>query len=514
MDLHLSEKDTAGMTPDQIRALKRELSSLLLEKESRVKFNQFKYTFPDTGYLRREKYVKHMKFMEAGATYRQRLALWGNRVGKTMMAAYEYTGHLTGKYPPWWKGRRFYRPTDCWMAGNTSISTRDILQKAMLGDPALLPSSLGTGMIPLEYIKGNPTKKHGVPNALETVIVKHFDMNGEYDGDSVLTFKSYEQGRKSFEGTAKDAIELDEEPPIDIHTECLLRTMTTGGILTLTFTPLQGLTDVVLMYLPGGKIPNGLTELKGSVYVLMATWDDAPHLTKQMQDELWASIPPFQRDARKKGIPQLGSGAIYPVSDELLECDPFEIPPHWKRGYALDVGWNKTAALWGALDPESDILYCCSEHALGEAQPAIHAAAINARGKWIPGTIDPAARGRSQIDGQKLIEIYRDDLGLNLIAANNAVEAGLYEVWTRMSTGRLKIFKNLVQIWDEKRIYRRNEKGIVVKEFDHLMDCLRYLVMMIHIIGSQKPASDYIAEAQRRIRLVYSSSRRAGSMSA
>lgn len=476
-----------------------------------MRYRKFFYTFPDEGPLRRELYAKHMKFMAAGATYRQRLALWGNRVGKTEMGAYEATCHLTGKYPSWWTGRRFYRPVGIWAAGNTSISTRDILQKAMLGDPALLPGSLGTGMLPKEFIKGEPTKKHGVPNAIETVVVRHYDENGNYDGDSVITFKSYEQGRKSFEGTSKDLIWLDEEPPMDIHTECLLRTMTTGGMLMLTFTPLQGLTEVVLLYLPGGKVRSA--EMKSAVYVLLATWDDAPHLTKEMKDELWASIPPFQRDARKKGIPQLGAGAIYPVADELLECEPFEIPPHWKRGYALDVGWNKTAALWGALDPDTDILYVYSEHALGEAQPAIHAASINARGRWIPGTIDPAARGRSQDDGTRLITIYRD-LGLSLIPANNAVEAGLYEVWSRMSTGRLKIFKNLVQIWDEKRIYRRDEKGKVVKEFDHIMDCLRYLVMMIYIIGAQKPAGDYTNEAKRRLRLVHSAGRGTSSMSA
>jgi len=512
MTVLLSDNDVQGMTAEQVVGLKRELETLLLEKESRARFRSFFYTFPDAGPLRREKYVKHMKFMAAGAKYRQRLALWGNRIGKTRMAAFENTCHLTGKYPEWWTGHRFYRPVDIWMAGNTSISTRDILQKEMLGDPALMPGSLGSGMIPQEYIKGNPTKKHGVPNALETVVVKHYDANGDYDGDSVLTFKSYEQGRKSFEGTKKDLIELDEEPPMDIHTECLLRTMTTGGLLMLTFTPLQGLTAVVLMYLPNGKIPNGKTEVEGSVYVSMATWDDAPHLTKQMQDDLWASIPPFQRDARKKGIPQLGSGAIYPVSDELLEIADFEIPAHFKKGFACDVGWNKTAALWGALDEESDILYIYSEHYLGEAQPAIHASAINARGKWISGTIDPAARGRSQIDGESLMNAYRD-LGLSLVPANNAVEAGLYEVWTRMSTGRLRIFKSLSHIWDEKRIYRRNEKGAVVKDFDHLMDCLRYLVMMIRIIGAQKPAGNFINEANRRLRLI-SGGRRTSSMSA
>ena len=42
--------------------------------------------------------------------------------------------------------------------------------------------------------------------------------------------------------------------------------------------------------------------------------------------------------------------------------------------------------------------------------------------------IDPAASGRSQTDGTQLIRVYRD-LGLNLTAADNSVDAGLTTVW-------------------------------------------------------------------------------------
>ncbi len=45
------------------------------------------------------------------------------------------------------------------------------------------------------------------------------------------------------------------QPPMDIYAECLLRTMTTNGLLILTFTPLQGLTELVLSFLPGGRLP-------------------------------------------------------------------------------------------------------------------------------------------------------------------------------------------------------------------------------------------------------------------
>ena len=213
-----------------------------------------------------------------------------------------------------------------------------------------------------------------------------------------------------------------------------------------------------------------------SRYVGMATWDDVPHLSARQKAELLASIPLYQRDARSKGIPQLGSGAIYPVPESDILCDPIEFPVWWPRAYGLDVGWNRTAAIWGCRDPDADIVYLYSEYYRSLAEPAVHVTSINARGKWIPGVIDPASRGRSQHDGHQLLQSYID-LGLDLAMADNAVETGLFEVYQRLSTGRLKVFRTLTNFLMEYRLYRRDERGHVVKTFDHLMDASRYLVM-------------------------------------
>jgi hypothetical protein len=248
--------------------------------------------------------------------------------------------------------------------------------------------------------------------------------------------------------------------------------MTNDGLVMLTFTPLMGMSETVMMFLPNGTIEPGAF---GSKYVGMATWDDVPHLTKQQKDELWASIPPFQRDARSKGIPQLGSGAIYPVPESDIVIDDFDLPAHWPRCFGMDVGWNRTACVWGALDNESGTAYLYSEYYRGQAEPALHAEAIRARGA-IPGVIDPASRGRAQTDGQQLLGLYRRQ-GLDIAVANNAVDSGLYEVWQRMTSGRLKVFKSLRNWINEFRLYRRDDKGRVVKENDHLMDATRYLIV-------------------------------------
>lgn len=201
-----------------------------------------------------------------------------------------------------------------------------------------------------------------------------------------------------------------------------------------------------------------------------------PHLSDAAKAELEAAIPPHQREARSKGIPSIGSGKIYPVPEADIVVADFAIPDHWPRAYGMDVGWQTTACIWGALDRDSDVLYLYSEHYAGDAIPAVHAQAIKARGEWIPGSIDPASRGRSQIDGQQLIEIYRS-LGLDLEPANNAVSAGIYEIWQRMVGGRFKVFASLQNWIAEFRLYRRDEKGKLVKVKDHAQDACRYLVM-------------------------------------
>lgn len=230
---------------------------------------------------------------------------------------------------------------------------------------------------------------------------------------------------------------------------------------------------------------------------VQATWDDAPHLTQKQKDDLWAAIPPHQRDARAKGIPQLGSGVIYPIAESDIVCEPFEIPVYFRKAYGLDVGWKRTAAIWAAYDPDNDIAYLYAEHYRGEAEPAVHAQAIKSKGEWIPGVIDPASRGRSQHDGEQLYKAYRDDLGLKITIADNAVEAGIFEVWQRLSSGRLKVFPSCRNFLSEFRIYRRDEKGKVVKENDHLMDAARYLCMSGLQVSAQPPHNQWGKMAHR-----------------
>lgn len=213
-------------------------------------------------------------------------------------------------------------------------------------------------------------------------------------------------------------------------------------------------------------------------YVVNAGWDHVPHLTEQDKASLLAGIQPYQRDARSKGLPVLGAGSIFPVPENYVLTDPFPIPEWMPQVYALDVGWRTTCAIWGAYDQDNDCVYLTGEHYKADSEPPVHAAAILARGDWMVGVIDPAARGRSQKDGERLIEVYRK-LGLRtLYPADNTLEAGIHECWVRLSTGRMKIFRTLPCWLQEYRFYQRDEKGKVkAGQADHAMDAMRYLVM-------------------------------------
>jgi phage terminase large subunit-like protein len=166
----------------------------------------------------------------------------GNQLGKTVAGSNEWAMHLTGKYPTWWPGFRFAEPGRFWAGGETRVSTRDTIQKLLVGEPEK-EEEWGTGAIPGDDIL-DTFRAMGVANALDSITVKHVS-----GGSSTLLFKAYEQGRAKWQGDTLNGVWYDEEPPLDIYTEGLTRTNATGGLVMLTFTPLKGMSDVVQMFL-------------------------------------------------------------------------------------------------------------------------------------------------------------------------------------------------------------------------------------------------------------------------
>lgn len=393
----------------------------------------------------------------------------GNQLGKTLAGGYEAAMHATGRYPEWWEGKRFNGPTKAWVAGVTGESTRDNPQRILMGDVG----QYGTGAIPgaciIDY-----TAARGVANLIDTIRVKHIS-----GGDSIIGLKAYEKGREKWQGETLHWVWFDEEPPQDIYTEGLTRTNVNQGITFITFTPLLGMSDVVMRFMGSSAMPN--------THVTTMTIDDAEHYTKEQRDSIVASYPAHEREARTKGIPILGSGRIFPIVEESIAEDRIEIPRHWPRIVGLDLGWDHpAAAVWMAWDRDTDCVHIYDCWRERNTTPLIQGPIIRSRGAWIPvAWPHDALQHDKGGSAEQLAQQYRD-AGVNMLperstfedGKTSGVEAGLMLMLERMETGRIKVAKHLNDWWEEFRLYHRKD-GKVVKERDDLMSATRYGMMML-----------------------------------
>ncbi len=435
---------------------------------------------------RYQPYAKQADF-HANRT-RERLLMAGNQLGKSLSAAAETAMHLTGRYPAWWSGHRMRGPCRIVVAGVTSQLVRDSCQVLLCGFPA---RELGTGYIPREDII-DATTSRGVPSAYDIVRVAHHDPDGNPDGESLLYFRAYEQGRERIQALTLDAVWLDEEPPVDYYIEAMTRTNVAMGPVYLTFTPLQGMSDVVRRYLSEPSTARSVTTM---------TIHDVGHYTDAQRAAIIASYPAHERDARTMGVPMLGSGAVFPVAEDDIVVDAMPIPAHWPRIVGIDFGWDHpTAAIWMAWDRDADTIYLTDVYKAREQPVVIHAAAIRARGPWQPVAWPHDGLQHDKGAGIQLAEQYRA-AGLNMLpematfpdseehtgTSRVSVEAGLSEMLDRMLTGRWKVFRQCVPWLEEIRQYHRKD-GKLVKEFDDAISASRYAMMMLrYAVTEPKP---------------------------
>lgn len=397
----------------------------------------------------------------------------GNQLGKTYCGGAEMAYHLTGEYPDWWDGLRFDKPIRAWAASVTAEVTRDGVQRILLGEPSD-SSALGTGMIPHSRII-ETKRRANVPNAIASVVVKH-----KSGGNSSLVFKSYDQGREKFQADTLDLIWLDEEPSADIYYESLTRTNATKGKVYMTFTPLKGMSDIVMRF---------LQEESEDMNVTRMTIDDAEHISEEERDRIIAGYPAHEREARVKGIPALGSGRVFPIAEEELRYEATAEKEAWLNSLpaigGIDFGWDHpTACVEVRHDRDTDCVYVRKAHRQREATPVLIAAAVKPWGDWIPFAWPHDGLQHDKGSGDRLADLYAQQ-GLTMCEeratfeeGGNGVEAGLMEMLDRMQTGRLKVADHLEDWWQEFRLYHRKD-GVVVKERDDLMAATRYAIMML-----------------------------------
>jgi phage terminase large subunit-like protein len=433
-----------------------------------LKRKKFAHYFPNE---------KQSLFHKLGASARERLLLGANRSGKTICASFEIAMHVTGIYPDWWVGYRYEKPIQAWVCGVTELETYQILEKKYIdgfGDDV--------AYIAPDLITSSNRQSH---------IYQIWHSSG---GVSTLRFKSYKQGREAFQGEKIHVLHLDEEPPLDVYSEGVMRTMSTAqdhyGMVLLTMTPLKGVTNMLLNFMEyedaenldeGGRPvirKRSPEEVKHSRCYMMISWEDTTHLANDEKARMLANMPLHEREARSKGVPSLGSGMVYPISESSITCEPFQIPEYWARVFGLDFGWtDPTAALFAAHDRDNDEVYFYAEYAASQLTPQHHAVELMKQNAHrIPGVFDESGKSSMIKDGSRVIDLYKEAGIKNMTPADRRREEGVLLVLQRMQNGKLKIFNTLHKTLAELRMYARDEKGLIKDGNDHLMDCMRYVI--------------------------------------
>ncbi len=440
-------------------------------------------------------YPYQLDFHATGFEHNQRLLMAANRIGKSYCGAAEMAYHLTGIYPEWWTGKKFYKPITAWAGGVSNETTRDIVQAELLGSPDD-PEAFGSGAIPKETII-KTERKPGVPNAKSVALIRH--TSGE---NSSLHFKAYEMGVDKWQGRSVDVVWLDEEPSRELYSQAVTRTLDRKGMVYMTFTPESGMTETVAAFMNDIKKGQSLTN---------ATWDDASehvktlrgkegHLNDDVMEQILSAYSPHEREMRRFGRPSIGSGLIFPIPEEKLMIDPIEIQDHWPRIAAIDFGWDHpTAVVWCAVDNESETFYIYDCYRASKASPAVHSEVIRQRPYFIPIAYPHDGNRRDSMGNPGLAEQYRghgcnfllehftNPAGLGQTKGSNSVEEGLMAMLQSMEAGKFKVFNTLPHWFEEYRMYHRKE-GKVVALRDDLMSATRYAFQsQRHAIAGSDP---------------------------
>lgn len=440
-------------------------------------------------------YPWQREFFGASATHSEVMVLAGNRTGKTMSSAYQDALDITGDYPQGWEGFRFSLPINAWILGVDNTQTKDVLQAALFGE--LLDDGRFTG----GWI--HPDEVRHVIRGQHPGLAKDVYVRNVYGGYSHVQFRSYTQASTgqstlSFAGSSVDLIHIDEQPPDQLVGQLTIRTMTgnrgKGGLMRLSMTPELGLTELVRKFTED-RAPHQY--LVGPV-----AWEQCDHLTPELREKFLASVPLHERDMRSKGVPLFGSGLIYPVAEERIRCDPFEIEkqiPYARVLRGSDLGINHPFAnVWVAWDPQADVIYLVKADRRADQLISTQAASLNTM--WshspvvFPGDIDTREKG----SGKTLRMMFKScgiENGIDFANPDdtNFVEPGISQLYQWMCAGQFKVFSTVPEFFQEMRTYHRDE-GKIVKTNDDILDAVRYTAMMVKKHGVPiKPARAFKA---------------------
>ena len=462
----------ADDTPDPQKLL-RLARQTMSSAERRRKYRRI--DFMDASFW----YPTQLAFFAAGSSgAHQRLIYGGNQTGKTLCCAAEFAWHATGAYPPFWVGKRYDKPIRAWVVGESSTLVRDTLQAQLCSR-----DEFGTGTIALESFGKKPIMTPGGTHAIDTMFVTH-ETDGKLDGTSTVTFKSFEMRREKLQSETLDLIWIDERPSEEVYSELLARTSAVDGHLMVSYTPIGEGAAAGVTY-------KFLSEPSSDRAVFRITGAEARHISPERREELASGYAEHEKETRLEGIPQLGTGPIFPV--ELLPAicktfDPVAIASYTRWIVGIDFGYDHPfAAVLIAWAPELNLLWVVDSFRMERSTPLLHVERIHrmTQGLRIPIAWPHDGSVHDKGSGLPLAGQYKNygaamlpKWAINHGTTHFNVEPGLEEIRQAMYTAALTIAPHNSELIEELRHYHRDENYKIVKQRDDMVSALRYAVMM------------------------------------
>jgi phage terminase large subunit-like protein len=438
---------------------------------------------------------KHMEFFEKGKDYVERCFTACNQGGKSWSGAYEDICHLTGLYPDWWPGYRFTGPVEAAVIGNTARQMRGTIQKILLGSPG----QWGTGMLPKEFLLEEPKTAKGVSGAVDYFQVRHVS-----GGVSSCYLVSSESGWRALQGFTLHFIHLDEEPvkseAFELYSELVPRLIKNKGIMYMTATPQQGMTDIMSFYFLDDDDPMDMSDIavlrrEGSAWrtLIRMTIDDIDHWDDEQRARFRALCPPSKQRSRLYGFPEQGEGKVWDYPEGKIFCEPFDVRRDgFKFIRGVDSGYKNSyfACVELCYDPSTGTLYLYEcfkvRHTLVSDLARELLARDDAVGISIP-TAWPRDISREDISSAMVpVEEFRKKgVAMTKEAAEfdddrqNHVGPGLYLIDELLQTNKLKILRSpRTSSWKKEwEYFSYGDDGKVLKgknRQNDLMDATRY----------------------------------------
>lgn len=449
--------------------------------------DEFRRTFEKTPLLAYRPLPHALNFHRSAKRFRW--ALGGNRSSKSHSVATEVMWYATGLHP----FRRIMVPNETWYCGLTWEKVGDTLWPKIHAM--------------LDGMKYRVTWHNKALDRPASVYVR---VPG---GESVITFKAFEQGREIFQSVDKRLVANDEQFSQEIFTEQISRI---GGRYPLDFvaalTPINPQPwleermmlnrpdnwDVFNFPLGDNRVSRGGFIDDGEIDALLDEWPEEIRPTRERGE--WAALigaifQTFRRDVHVLDLAQ---------EKELLRYTgdvPFIVPQIRSLGSIDWGGANPFVYLWATQIPWADGLwyvfdeYYWDPKRQGQRRLDEHAAEIKRRTEQWRTVVD-----RTWADHDPTDALMMAHYGVPNMPAqkdNNSVSAGVDVVRTlfkvRKDTGRPRLLfaKRCKMLAREIAGYRYKEPtelqdpkdGAIVKKDDHAVDALRYLLRSEGVVG-------------------------------